>query len=377
VVAADWDSATARWTVHARHGAETTTLTCSFLYSCTGYYRYDEGYLPDFPGLADYAGTVVHPQFWPSDLDYADKRILVVGSGATAVTLVPALAETASHVTMLQRSPTYMIPLPATDSIAEWLKRRRWLPDSITYPLLRWKNALLSLGNFTLSRRKPEWVKSFLRKLAVKNLPAGYDVDTHFAPPYNPWDQRLCVLPDGDLFAAIRAGSADIVTDHIDTFTEKGVRLASGDELIADVVITATGLNLLALGGIELTVDGAEVKVGESMVYKGMMLSGVPNFAWTIGYTNASWTLKADLVATYVCRLLRRMDAAGHSMVTPVPSTPAGTTAILDLSSGYIQRSIEQLPKQGTVAPWRLHQNYVRDVRLLRHGPVDDDVVFA
>jgi cation diffusion facilitator CzcD-associated flavoprotein CzcO len=270
-----------------------------------------------------------------------------------------------------------MIALPETDSIAEWLKRRGWLPDSVTYPLLRWKNALMGILTFRLSRRRPDWVRKFLRDAAVKQLPPGYDVDTHFTPPYNPWDQRLCVLPDGDLYTAIREGTADIVTDHIDTFTEKGVRLASGDELAADVVVTATGLNLLAIGGIELTVDGAEVKLGESMVYKGMMLSGVPNFAWTIGYTNASWTLKADLVATYVCRLLRRMDAAGHSTVTPVPTTPAGKTAILDLSSGYIQRSIELLPKQGTHAPWRLHQNYVRDVRLLRHGPVDDDVVFT
>jgi cation diffusion facilitator CzcD-associated flavoprotein CzcO len=378
VLGAEWDSDSARWTVRVQRAdePEPTTLTCSFLYACTGYYRYDDGYLPAFPGIEEYTGPIVHPQHWPADLDYADKRVLVIGSGATAVTLVPAMARTAEHVTMLQRSPSYILALPATDPIAEWL--RRWAPDRIAYPLLRWKNALLALGNFQLSRRRPHWVKAFLRKAALKQLPAGYDVDTHFAPKYNPWDQRLCLVPDGDLFAALRNGSADIVTDHIDTFTEKGVRLKSGTELMADVIVTATGLNLLAIGGIELTVDGTRIELGDSLVYKGLMLSGVPNFAWTIGYTNASWTLKADLVATYVCRLLRHLDSRGHRTVTPVPATTTGTTdPILDLAAGYVLRSVDLLPKQGADAPWRLHQNYVRDVRLLRHGRVDDDVVFS
>jgi monooxygenase len=376
VIRADWDSGRARWTVHVRRDDETVTLTCSFLYSCTGYYRYDEGYRPTFPGIEDFVGPVVHPQHWPADLDYAGKRIVVVGSGATAVTLVPALAHTAAHVTMLQRSPSYVLALPAKDAIAEWLRGR--LPDRVRYPLLRWKNALLATANFQLSRRRPHWVKAFLRKAAVKQLPPGYDVDTHFAPKYNPWDQRLCLIPDGDLFAAISAGRAAMVTDHIDTFTEKGVRLRSGAELDADIVVTATGLNLLPIGGIELTVDGTPIELGESMVYKGMMLSGVPNFAWTIGYANASWTLKADLVAGYVCRLLRRMDATGTTTVTPVPPATAVATAdpIIDLSSGYIQRSVALLPKQGAAAPWRLHQNYIRDVRMFRHGPVDDDMTF-
>jgi monooxygenase len=374
VIGADWDSESARWTLRVQRGSDTMTLTCSFLYACTGYYRYDEGYLPEFPGIEEFAGPVVHPQHWPADLDYADKRVVVVGSGATAVTLVPALARTAAHVTMVQRSPSYILALPARDAIADRL--RSWLPGRLAYPVLRWKNALLALGNFQLSRRKPHWVKAFLRNAAVRQLPAGYDVDTHFAPKYNPWDQRLCLVPDGDLFAAIRSGKAEIATEEIDTFTADGVRLRSGVELAADIVVTATGLNLLAIGGMELTVDGAEVKIGESMVYKGIMLSGVPNFAWTIGYTNASWTLKADLVATYVCRLLRHMDAAGRSTVTPVPSMAAGTDPIIDLAAGYVLRSADLLPKQGAAAPWRLLQNYVRDVRLLRHGRIDDDVVF-
>ncbi|HYS41664.1 MAG TPA: NAD(P)/FAD-dependent oxidoreductase [Pseudonocardiaceae bacterium] len=377
VIRAEWDTGRARWTVHIQHGGETVTLTCSFLYSCTGYYRYDEGYRPTFPGIEDFAGPVVHPQFWPADLDYAGKRIVVVGSGATAVTLVPALARTAAHVTMLQRSPSYVLALPATDAIADRL--RRWLPDKVAHPMLRWKNALLATLSFQLSRRRPHWVKTFLRNAAVKQLPPGYDVDTHFAPKYNPWDQRLCLIPDGDLFAAIRDGHAAMVTDHIDTFTEKGVRLRSGAELDADIVVTATGLNLLPIGGIELTVDGTPVELGESMVYKGMMLSGVPNFAWTIGYANASWTLKADLVAGYVCRLLRSMDTGGHTTVTPVPSATTTATAdpIIDLTSGYVRRSVALLPKQGAATPWRLHQNYVRDVRMLRHGRLDDEVAFS
>jgi monooxygenase len=375
VVGADWDSGAARWTLRVQRGDDVVTMTCSFLYACTGYYRYDEGYRPVFPGIEHFAGTVVHPQHWPADLDYAGKRVVVVGSGATAVTLVPALARTAARVTMVQRSPSYILSLPARDAIADRL--RRWLPQRVAYPILRWKNALLATANFQLSRRRPEWVKSFLRKAAIKQLPTGYDVDTHFAPRYNPWDQRLCLVPDGDLFEAIRSGRAEIATDQIDTFTEGGVRLGSGVEVAADIVVTATGLNLLAIGGVELTVDGVLVKLGESMVYKGMMLSGVPNFAWTIGYTNASWTLKADLVATYVCRLLRLLDAGGHSTVTPVTQAVAGTDPIIDLASGYVLRSSDLLPKQGAAAPWRLHQNYVRDVRLLRHGRMDDDVVFT
>ena len=376
-VRAEWDSATARWTVHARRDdtGEDVTITCGFLFTNSGYYRYDSGYTPRFPGVERYAGTLVHPQHWPDDLDYTGKRVVVIGSGATAVTLVPAMAERAAHVTMLQRSPTYVIALPSRDPFAD--AARRWLPPKAAYTVARWKNVALGVANFQLSRRAPGVVKRFLRRAAKGRLPAGYDVERHFSPRYDPWDQRLCVVPDGDLFTALRAGRASVVTDTIDTFTEHGIRLASGEELPADVVVTATGLNLLALGGMTLAVDGAEVDLASTVAYKGMMLSGVPNFAMTIGYTNASWTLKADLVATYVCRLLRHLDDTGQQIVTPLAPDTDDLAPIIDLKSGYVLRAVDQLPKQGPRAPWRLHQNYPRDVRLMRHGPLTDGVRFA
>lgn len=375
VLRAEWDSATARWTVHAHRDdtGEDVVLTCRFLFTNSGYYRYDEGYTPEFPGIERYAGRLVHPQHWPEDLDYAGKRVVVIGSGATAVTLVPAMAELAGHVTMLQRSPTYVIALPSRDPLAD--AARRWLPAKAAYAVTRWKNVALGVANFQLSRRAPGVVKKFLRRAAKGSLPVGYDLDRHFSPRYNPWDQRLCVVPDGDLFAALRAGTASVVTDTIDTFTERGIRLSSGEELPADVVVTATGLNLLALGGMTLTVDGAEVDLASTVAYKGMMLSGVPNFAMTIGYTNASWTLKADLVATYVCRLLRHLDDTGQQIVTPLAPDTTDLVPIIDLQSGYVLRAVDRLPKQGPAAPWRLHQNYPRDVLLMRHGRLTDSGV--
>ncbi|GHJ53844.1 flavin-binding monooxygenase [Nonomuraea sp. TT08I-71] len=375
VLRAEWDSATARWTVHAHRDdtGEEVVLTCGFLFTNSGYYRYDEGYTPEFPGVDRYAGRLVHPQHWPEDLDYAGKRVVVIGSGATAVTLVPAMAERAGHVTMLQRSPTYVIALPSRDPLAD--AARRWLPAKAAYAVTRWKNVALGVANFQLSRRAPGVVKKFLRRAAKGRLPVGYDLDRHFSPRYNPWDQRLCVVPDGDLFDALRAGTASVVTDTIDTFTERGIRLGSGEELPADVVVTATGLNLLALGGMTLTVDGAEVDLASTVAYKGMMLSGVPNFAMTIGYTNASWTLKADLVATYVCRLLRHLDDTGQQIVTPLAPDTDDLVPIIDLQSGYVLRAVDRLPKQGPAAPWRLHQNYPRDVLLMRHGRLTDSGV--
>ncbi|MEW2379656.1 NAD(P)/FAD-dependent oxidoreductase [Micromonospora sp. NPDC047812] len=372
VLRADWDSASARWTVHAHRDdtGETVALTCSFLFTCAGYYRYDGGYTPRFPGVDRFAGRIVHPQHWPRDLDHTGKRVVVIGSGATAVTLVPAMAERAAHVTMLQRSPTYVIALPSRDVLADALRRR--LPAKAAYPVVRWKNVLLSTANFQLSRRAPALVRKLLLRAARGRLPAGYDVDRHFSPRYDPWDQRLCVVPDGDLFTALARGRASVVTDTIDTFTERGVRLASGEELAADVVVTATGLNLLALGGMTLTVDGTEVELPGTVAYKGMMLSGVPNFAMTLGYTNASWTLKADLVATYVCRLLRHLDRTGQQVVTPLPPPDGELEPIIDLTAGYVLRSVDALPKQGARAPWRLHQNYPRDVLLMRHGRLTD-----
>lgn len=374
-VRAEWSSEDARWAVEARRTdtGEPVTLTCSFLFVCSGYYRYDQGYTPQLLGIDRFAGQVVHPQQWPGDVEYAGKRAVVIGSGATAVTLVPAMAEKAAHVTMLQRSPSYVLSLPATDGIANVL--RRWLPSRVAYPLARWKNALLSTLTYQLSRRAPGAMRTQLRKGAAAQLPQGYDVDTHFAPRYNPWDQRLCLVPDGDLFKAIRDGRASVVTDHIETFTERGIQLASGMELEADIVVTATGLNLLVIGGMTVNVDGDDIDVSHTVAYKGMMLSGVPNFALTLGYSNASWTLKSDLVGEYFCRLLNYMDQRGYQICMPVePDTPQ-REPIIDLQSGYVLRSVAALPKQGPRAPWRLHQNYPRDVLLMRHGPLADEGV--
>jgi monooxygenase len=376
VVAAAWSSRDARWTVTAEHEGSTVELTCSFLYVCSGYYRYDEGYTPDLPGLERYRGRVVHPQHWPDDLDHAGRRVLVIGSGATAVTLVPAMAGTAAHVTMLQRSPTYVLSLPAVDPLADLLRRR--LPARLVYPLVRRKNVTVTSALYRLSRRAPGLMKGLLRRGVRRALPAGYDVDTHFTPRYDPWDQRMCFVPDGDLFAALSSGRASVATGTIDTFTADGVRLASGEEITADIVVTATGLNLLPVGGMALTVDGESVDLARTVSYKGMMLSGVPNFALTVGYTNASWTLKADLVAGYVCRLLRHMDQRGYAVATPVAPPGGGTDPIIDLKSGYVLRSVHLLPRQGPRTPWRLHQNYTRDRRMLRRGPVEDDgIVFT
>jgi cation diffusion facilitator CzcD-associated flavoprotein CzcO len=373
VVHASWSTPDARWTVDAERTdtGETVQLTCDFLFINGGYYRYDDPYLPEFAGVDRFGGTFVHAQLWSDDIDYAGKRVVVIGSGATAVTLVPAMAEQAEHVTMLQRSPTYIVTLPKRDPIADAL--RRVLPDKAAYPIVRWKNVLLQAASYRLSRRRPELMKRLLRKGVERQLPRGYDVDTHFKPSYNPWDQRLCLVPDGDLFRAISNGSASVVTDHVETFTETGIRLTSGAELEADVVIAATGLNLVALGGIAFTVDGEDVDLPSKMAYKGMMLEGVPNMAFTVGYTNASWTLKADLTAEYVCRVLAHMDEHGHRQCVPTLRDPSVTEEpFLDFQAGYVLRALDQFPKQGSKRPWRLDQNYPKDIRTIRHGRVDD-----
>ena len=375
VLSADWSSAEARWTVRAERDGEPVELTCDFLYGCTGYYRYDEGFSPEFEGTERFGGRIVHPQHWPEDLEYAGKRVVVIGSGATAVTLVPAMAETASHVTMLQRSPTYVISRPAVDPIGRLL--RRLLPQKLAYSATRWKNVFLMLASYKLSRRWPGVIKRIVRRGAQAQLPEGYDVDTHFKPRYNPWDERLCVIPGGDLFKAIKSGRAEVVTDHVETFTEKGIRLRSGRELEADVIITATGLNLLVLGGMRILIDGKEKRISETVGYKGMMFSGIPNLALAMGYTNASFTLKTDLVGDYICRLLNYMDARGYRVATPrAPDPSVETEPFIDLKSGYVLRSLDQLPKQATTQPWRLHQNYAQDIRLLKKGPLDDEIDF-
>jgi cation diffusion facilitator CzcD-associated flavoprotein CzcO len=372
VVRAEWSTDDARWTVEAQRTdtGETVRLTCGFLFTCTGYYRYDQGYTPVFPGIGDFGGQVVHPQHWPEDLDHAGKRVVVIGSGATAVTLVPAMTDRAEHVTMLQRSPTYVVALPGEDPIAK--VARRVLPARAAYGVIRWKNVLLTMLSFQLSRRRPAVMKSFIRKQAQRLLPEGYEVDVHFKPTYDPWDQRLCVVPDGDLFRAIRHGKASVVTDTIERFTETGIRLGSGQELEADIVVTATGLDLLALGGMQLAVDGDEVSLPDTMSYKGMMLSGVPNLAIAIGYTNASWTLKCDLTCAYVCRLLQHMDARGLRQCTPVRDESVEEAPFIDFSSGYVLRALDRFPKQGSKAPWKLHQNYALDIFALKRGSVED-----
>ncbi|MEV2242365.1 NAD(P)/FAD-dependent oxidoreductase [Micromonospora sp. NPDC049891] len=369
---AEWDSRAARWTVHVHREdtAETAVLTCSFLYACTGYYRYEAGHTPHFTGQERFTGRMVHPQQWPADLDLTGRQVVVIGSGATAVTLVPALAQQAARVTMLQRSPTYLLALSSRDRLADAV--RRLLPARLAHQIVRWKNVLLATANYQLSRRAPGLVRGLLRRDAARRLPAGYDVERHFTPRYDPWDQRLCVVPDGDLFTVLADGRAEVVTDTVDTFTARGVRLTSGRELPADVVVTATGLDLLALGGMTLRVDGVDVDLPATVAYKGMMLSGVPNFAMTIGYTNASWTLKADLVAGYVCRLLRHLDRTGTQIVTPVAPPPGPRTPLIGLTSGYVRRGVGRLPRQGTRAPWRLHQNYLRDLLPMRYGRLTD-----
>jgi monooxygenase len=371
VVSAAWSSELARWTVTGTHDGQPVSLTCRFLYLCTGYYRYDGGHEPSFPGRQEFRGMIVHPQHWPAGLDYAGKRVVVIGSGATAVTLIPAMAGQAAHVTMLQRSPSYIAALPATDKVTAGL--RRVIGGRGAYAATRWKNITMQSLFYRLARRRPQLVRGLLRKGTIAQLPPGYDVDTHFRPRYQPWDQRLCLAPDGDLFRAIRQGQASVVTDKIASFTPDGLRLESGAALAADIIVTATGLRLLALGGITLWVDGREVKLPETLAYKGAMLSGVPNCAFTFGYTNASWTLKADLVAEYVVRLLRYMAARGYDSCVPVNADPRVTERpLLDFTSGYVQRSLHEFPKSGSRAPWQVVMSYPRDLLTLRYGRIGD-----
>ncbi len=373
---ASWSSQDAAWTVEAERAdtREVVRFTCSFLFLCGGYYKYSEGYTPEFPGRDRFAGRIVHPQKWTGDIDYAGKRVVVIGSGATAVTLVPEMAKTAAHVTMLQRSPTWVVARPAEDGLANWL--RRWLPAMTAYTITRWKKVLLQQYFFNLCRRRPERASHLLLGGVRAYLGKDYDVATHFTPRYKPWEQRMCLVPDGDLFFAIRQKKASVVTGEIDTFTEKGIRLKSGEELQADLIVTATGLNLEVLNGLELTVDGKRVEPPKTYNYKGLMYSDVPNLASSFGYTNASWTLKCDLTCEYVCRLLNHMKKHGYRQCTPRRSGAEVTERPwVDFSSGYIQRSLHLFPKQGSQTPWRLHQNYARDIMMLRFGRIDDGVL--
>jgi monooxygenase len=372
---ASWSSADARWTVEAeRSGGETARFTCNFLFMCSGYYSYEAGYTPEFPGTHRFKGRIVHPQQWTDDIEFAGKRVVVIGSGATAVTLVPEMAKTAAHVTMLQRSPTYIVARPQEDAVANWL--RRHLPAKLAYAITRWKNVLLGMLFYNLCRRSPERMKQRILELVKQEIGRTCDVDRHFTPRYNPWDQRLCLVPNGDLFQAIKTGKASVATDQIETFTEAGVKLRSGEELPADLIVTATGLNLQVLGDVQLVVDSVPVEPAKTMSYKGMMYSDVPNLAAAFGYTNASWTLKCDLTCEYVCRLLNYMDAHNYRQCTPRNNDPSvGAAPWIDFTSGYVQRSIDKFPKQGTKRPWRLYQNYALDLMNLRFGSVDDGVM--
>jgi len=373
---ATWSSDDATWTVEATRTSsdgreEPVQFSCNFLFSCAGYYRYAAGYLPDFPNAASFRGRMIHPQHWPEDLDYADKRVLIIGSGATAVTLLPAMAKTAAHVTMLQRSPTYIISFPEQDVVANWL--RSVLPVKLAFRLSRWKNVGFMIYYYQLAQRFPNFVKKDLIQRVSNALGADYDVATHFTPRYNPWEQRLCLVPDADMFAAIKSGRASVVTDEIDTFTEQGIRLKSGRELEADIIVTATGLAMEAYGGVELKVDGRAVDLSQTLAYKGVMVSGVPNFAAVFGYINASWTLKADLICGYVCRLLNFMDRKGVRQVTPTPHGEIAKAPFVErFSSGYMQRALAAWPKQGSKAPWRVYQNYLRDTFSLKWERVDN-----
>ena len=370
IQSAAWSSQDAQWRVKAVHnlpdgGDQPVTLTCNFLFSCAGYYRYSAGYLPEFPSISNFHGRVIHPQAWPEDLDYSGKRVVIIGSGATAVTLLPSIGKTAAHVTMLQRSPTYVVSLPEQDRIANWL--RRVLPSVWAYRLSRIKNVAFMMYFYQLAQHYPNFVKAGIIKNISKAVGPNCDVATNFTPTYNPWQQRLCLVPNGDMFKTIKSGRASVVTGRIRTFTETGIQLESGETLEADIIVTATGLVLQACGGAEISVDGRAVNLANSLSYKGVMLSGVPNLASVFGYINASWTLKADLICAYVCRLLNYMDKNGMRQVTPQNRGEKAVAPFVEnFTSSYVQRSLASWPKQGSKAPWRVYQNYLRDIISLK-----------
>ena len=372
---ASWSSESGRWLVEAERTDthEPVRLTCGFLLMCSGYYSYAGGHMPEFPGSERFGGQVVHPQFWPEDLDYAGKRVVVIGSGATAVTIVPEMAKTAAHVTMLQRSPTYVVSRPSEDKAAQWLRRR--LPAKLAYRAARLKNMALGMYFYRLARKNPEKTKQAIIAMARQALGPDYDVGTHFTPSYKPWDQRLCLVPDADLFQAIRGGQASVATGHIEAFTETGIRLRSGEEIAADVVVMATGLRINLLGDVTLRVDGQAVDLSKALAYKGMMFSGVPNLASVIGYTNASWTLKADITCEYVCRLLNHMKRRGYAAATPRRDPSVEEEPFFSLTSGYVQRGVGLMPKQGSKRPWKLHRNYALDAMALRFGRLADNAM--
>ena len=377
VVAANWSSSEKRWLVTAERGGsgdgsgESVTISCKFIFNCSGYYDYEQGYIPEFAGIDNFNGQVLHPQHWPENLDYHDKRVVVIGSGATAVTLVPAMSEDTASLVMLQRTPTYIASIPAEDPMAETLGK--WLPNNWVFRLIRWKKVLFQIYIYNLSRKKPRQLRRYLIGQVRKALGPDYDVATHFTPDYNPWDQRLCAVPDGDLFAAIRAGNAEVVTDHIDQFNSDGIQLKSGKQLDADIVILATGLNLKFAGGVQYSIDDKKLDITEHFIFRGMMFSDVPNMAFTVGYTNSSWTLKTDLTGNYVCRLLNKMNRGNYTTATPRMNGTVDEVPLLDFDAGYVLRARAQFPKNGNRLPWKNYQNYIRDFVGLRLGRLNDD----
>ena len=375
LVSANWSSEKSLWMVELESGPERerTARTCEFLYMCTGYYNYTAGHTPEFAGAETFQGQIVHPQQWPKDLDYAGKNVVIIGSGATAVTLVPAMAKTAAHVTMLQRSPTYIVARPGADPFVA--KLQKYFSPKWASKLTRWRNIAMGMYFYKIARKQPEKFSAAIIGGAQAHLGPDYDVKTHFTPKYKPWDQRLCLVPDGDLFASIRKGEASVETDTIKNFTEHGITLTSGKELPADVIVTATGLHMQLMSGVEVQVDGERVDLSKTFNYKGTMFSGIPNFALTIGYTNASWTLKAELSAQYVTRLLNYMDRKGLKTVVPRADGSMEEQPMMNLTAGYVQRALSQLPKQGIRKPWMMHQNYPRDIAMLRFGKVNDSVL--
>ena len=374
VKGASWSTQDAAWTVEVEKDGKTSHVTANFLFLCGGYYSYAGGYTPEFPGVERFKGQLVHPQKWTPDIDHAGKKVVVIGSGATAVTLVPEMAKTAAHVTMLQRSPTYVVAAPGEDKQANWLRTK--LPAKLAYAITRWRKVLFGIVFYNYARKQPAKVKAGIIGMVRKQMGPDYDVATHFTPTYNPWDQRICLVPDADLFTALKSGKAEVVTDHIESFTETGIQLKSGRVLEADLVVSATGLVLQAMNGLKLSVDGRTIDPGKTLSYKGMMYSDVPNLASAFGYTNASWTLKCDLTCEYVCRLLNHMKKTGERQVTPRNNDPEiGEVPWLDFSSGYVQRAMASFPKQGTKAPWKLHQNYALDLMNLRFTKIEDGVL--
>ena len=379
VTKASWKSDESKWYVNYQNNNDDneSVISCNFLYFCVGYYDYENGHEPEFEGQSDFNGDIIHPQHWPEGLNYKDKNVVVIGSGATAVTLIPSMADETKHITMLQRSPTYYMVRPNIDPIGAFF--RRFMGKTVSYFVMRWKNIQLQSWFFKRARKDPKLIKEFLIGVVKEKLSPEYDVDKHFTPSYNPWEQRLCLVPDGDLFNAINEGKASVVTDHIDSFTSDGIKLKSGDELPADIIVTATGLKLKICSNIEIKVDDETIDISDTMTFKGMMVSNVPNVVWTFGYTNASWTLRADLTAEYTCKILNYMDKHDYKVATPSPNSEVGEDGTwLDFNSGYVTRSAHLFPRNGDRDPWRNTQNYIKDVVDLRYGKVnDEELIFS